>query len=107
MFRNSFLKTAYLDPVTAAIVGGVRASNLSDDEKRQLRARYGLDSDANLTVRNAGRGIVGGGLGALGGLALGALVPGAGRAAGMTLGSVLGGAAGTHFATNKYSKKNV
>ncbi len=45
--------------IIGAGIGALRTSNLTDEEKDRLRERYGLSSDANLAVRNAGRGIAG------------------------------------------------
>lgn len=101
---DKLVKKAYIDPVTAAIVGAIRTSNLTDKDKEKLRKRYHLDKDDNPMVRNIGRGIAGGTLGAAAGGALGIL------AGDPRLGPLLtlaGGAAGTQLATNKYSKSNV
>lgn len=48
-------------------LGAYRANELNSEEADALKAKYDLDDDANLSIRNAGRGIFYGGLGALGG----------------------------------------
>lgn len=92
-------KTALL----GTLAGAIRAGNLTDEERAALIEHYGLSSDASLGWRNAGRGFLGGNLGASLGLGLGAL----------TKSPVLGGvgqfagfAAGTKLMTDKYSKGN-
>ena len=97
------IKKAYVDPVSAAIVGAVRTMNLSDKEKDQLRKKYNLDKDSNLMLRNMGRGMAGGAAGAI----LGALAGGLTGNPGITgLLGLAGAATGTQLATNKYSKQN-
>ena len=105
-------KTAIID----ALVGAVRAGNLSDNEMDKLRKKYGLDDDANLVLRNVGRGMIGGmGGAALGRLASNALVASAVSSAmkgGMPTGRLLlaelaplaGFGIGTKLMTDKYSK---
>ena len=107
---NAFLKTA---DMIGALVGASRASNLTDKEKKALRKHYGLSEDANLAIRNVGRGILGSyggvGLGALAGGGISTLAgapPGVSALAGM-LGSLAGYGAGVKLMTDKYSKGNV
>ena len=71
----------YVLPTVAlgSILGAARAGTLSEKEKAAMRKKYNLDDDANLTLRNAGRGAVGTAAGGL----LGTLV---GR--GISLGSI-------------------
>lgn len=96
-------KNAYIDIGIDALVGGMRAADLTEDEKAELRKRYGLKDDSNIALRNAGRGAVGGLAGTLAGVGAGVLhSPRAAFGLGL-----LGQAAGTYLATNKYSKKNV
>lgn len=95
-------------------MGALRSANLSDDEAQALREHYGLDDDSNLTLRNAGRGFLGGAGGSMAGgvvggnagqalLRSGHPVAGAGSAAAGVLG---GGLLGANAATKKYSKGN-
>lgn len=84
-----------LGSVIGAITGSLRASNLTDEEKRKLRELYDLHEDSNLALRNAGRGYIGGTVGAVAGLPFG---PG---------GILLGEAAGSYLGTNKYTRKNL
>lgn len=92
-------KTALL----GTTIGAARASNLSDEERAALIKHYGLHSDASLGWRNAGRGFVGGNLGALIGGAAGVLTK---SPALSLLGHAAGFATGTKFMTDKYSKSN-
>lgn len=48
------------EALLGAIAGGIRANNLTRDEKEILTRYYGLDPDASLGWRNAGRGLIGG-----------------------------------------------
>lgn len=59
--RQGLEKRAFLD----AVLGTIRAANLTDEEKGQLKKKYGLKDDANLVLRNTGRGAAGGALGIL------------------------------------------
>jgi len=56
--------------IIGAGMGGVRTSGLSDSEKNQLRKKYNLKEDSNITARNLGRGLLFGSLGALPGTAI-------------------------------------
>lgn len=102
-----------------ALVGLARAADLSDDEKKILRDHYNLDDSANLTARNAVRGLSGGILGTAGGSVLGGLLGAliaknpayASRfnelvMGGTLLGSGFGAGAGTALMTDKYSHGN-
>ena len=100
-----------------AIAGVYRSENLTDDEKKQLKKRYGLKDDASLALRNAGRGFLGGvggfTAGAIGGGLLNGTLDLSAKSNTLVRGklpkvlAVLGAAGGTYLATNKYSKKNV
>lgn len=91
-------KTA--DSAIGAIIGAVRASNLSDEERKKLIAYYALPQDASLSWRNAGRGALGGGIGAAVGANLPLSLP-------LRLGATLGGGAlGIKYMTDKYSKSS-
>lgn len=90
------------DAVVGPIVGGIRASRLSSKQRKKLKDYYGLEDNASLGWRNAGRGVVGGGLGAIVGKALGNLRSGP---AGLVAGAA-GGLLGSGLSTNKYSKGN-
>lgn len=111
-------KIAFIPEALAAATGYIRADKLTKREAAQLRERHGLDDDANLKLRNAGRGVAGAaGGGLVGGYAAGqglAYLLNSGRiktrggaagvgslAALLALGSTAGGA---YLATNKYSK---
>ena len=103
-----------------AVLGGARASKLSDKDIEALREYYDLPSDSNLVARSFGRGALGSAAGAVTGAvgstllggALGHLAAGpAGALGGAILGGALspvgagiGGLAGMYLATNKYSK---
>lgn len=52
------------------MTGAVRASNLSDEERKKITSYYGLPQDASLGWRNAGRGYLGGALGSVVGASL-------------------------------------
>lgn len=80
------------------MTGAVRASNLSDEERKKITSYYGLPQDASLGWRNAGRGYLGGALGSVVGASL--PLPLAARLA-TALG---GGALGMKYMTDKYSK---
>ena len=92
-------KTALL----GALAGAIRAGNLTDEERATLIEHYGLSPDASLGWRNAGRGFLGGNLGAGLGLGLGALTksPVLGG-----VGQLAGFAAGTKLMTDKYGRGN-
>jgi len=100
-------------------IGALRAANLTDDERKVLIKFYGLDDDAWLMARNAGRGIAGAIVGGIGGSMLGAglgsavgsllrtkggLLPAA--FAGARIGGLLGAGLGTIDSTDKYSRGN-
>lgn len=94
--------------IISALYGGYKASNLSDDERNALIKKYNLGSDANLVIRNAGRGYLGGAIGGFAGS-----LPGAVAGAllghpliGAQLGGIAGAFAGTSHMANKYSKEN-
>ncbi len=55
-------------------LGAFRADELTAAEEAALRRQYGLDPDANLTLRNAGRGLAGGVAGGMAGGAVGHLL---------------------------------
>lgn len=61
--RASALRVARIlaDPA----IGVYRANNLSPEERKKLREKYLLAEDADLALRNAGRGIIGGMLGSV------------------------------------------
>lgn len=59
--------SGFIDGLTVAI----RASDLSDEERKKIISYYSLPQDASLGLRNAGRGYLGGTLGT----ALGASLP--------------------------------
>lgn len=120
------------EAVVGAITGAVRANNLTAEQRRTLEQEYGLDEGASLGWRNAGRGFLGGFIGAM----PGRLAMRAGgekivqeiaanvvrRAAGMkevpitmatkallglgAAGSAIGGITGIKWGTNKYSVGN-
>ncbi len=97
-----------------SLVGALRASKLSDADKKLLAKAYNLTKDSNFGGRSALRGEVGnligdfGGTiaGALGASALGATAPAAILAAGIGCG-VPAAIYGIVKGTNKYSKKGV
>lgn len=62
---NALIKQAILVP---SLIGALRASSLTDEQKAFLRTKYHLSPDANLEARNAGRSLAG----SLGGSAIGA-----------------------------------
>ncbi len=117
----SLLKKANLGTAAtlggAGAVGAFRTSRLTDDEKAKIKQKAGLKEDANLSVRNTGRGVAGAVLGAL---TLGSVPAfGAGVLAaagkikltkglmyGLSASSVAGAAVGTKLMTDKYSKKS-
>lgn len=103
-FDVGLIKNAYIGVLPNALVGSVRSANLTDDEKVELRKRYGLKDDSNIALRNAGRGVAGGFLGTAAGMPIGALLGGPGGALALGL---IGQAVGTQLATDKYSKKNI
>jgi len=90
------------DALVGTIMGGVSASRLSPEQRATLRSEYGLDSDASLTARNAGRGFLGGAAGALAGRAIGTL----GGLPGRIVAPIALGVGGGYAATRKYSKGN-
>lgn len=75
---------SYLEALPIA-TGAARAANLDDNQRAVLRQHYGLDNDANLLVRNAGRGAVG-------------------DVIGSTLGGIAGAGAGAAFGTTALGK---
>ena len=117
----------YLGAGLGAAVGAARAAFLSDKQKKVLRDKYSLDSDASFVLRNAGRGAAGTILGGVAGGLVGSLpAVGIGTAilshpelafkyprttlalggigtASAVLGGPLGMALGAWKATNKYS----
>lgn len=80
------------DAIIGPIVGAIRAEK-DPEKKRALARQHGLPDDANLTLRNAGRGFIGGGLGGV----LGS------RVGGLPLG-IAGAITGAILSTKKYSK---
>jgi hypothetical protein len=89
-----------------AILGGLSgfmsSHFLDDDERRILRKEHGLSPDANLVVRNTGRGITGGAAGSIAGMALNKLMRKPVRSmTPLTLGTSL---LGSGLSTMKYSK---
>lgn len=117
----SFTKIGQELEKKASLIGIIRANRLTDDERETLKKYYGLDPDANLVARNAGRDILGGitgmGIGGLSGALLGSLagkkfisksMPSGliGAVLGGMAGTPIGGITGTILATNKYSSGN-
>lgn len=109
---GTLIKNAFL---LGTLFGGVTSSNLSDRQREVLRRHYGLEEDANLTLRNMGRGILGEYAGQLGGLAVFGLplAYSAGRATPHVPSALLSGAGivaspflGSYLATRKYSAGN-
>ncbi len=105
---EQMIKEASLE---GAIAGALRASNLGKEDRKLLRDEYGLPDDASLGWRNAGRGFLGGLVGAGAGNIVSSPIgvslmhksPIAGAAT--ILGGTLGGyGLGAYLATNKYSK---
>lgn len=103
--------------IPATLAGVYRSEKLTDDEKKQLKKRYGLKDDASLALRNAGRGWLGGlggfTAGAIGGGLLNGTLDLSGKTNYIARGklpkalALLGAAGGTYLATNKYSKNNI
>lgn len=94
------------EAVIGLITGGVRAGNLSNEDRKILKSYYGLDSDASLGWRNAGRGFLGEVLGRIPGnlVRRSAMLNNNPQMA--TLGSALslaGGIIGAKKGTDKYS----
>ena len=94
-------------------LGSFKTSELTDEERAKLIKKHHLRNDANLALRNIGRGYVGAGLGASAGALLGGgLSTAVGLAtehpeiipAGISLSTLLGGLYGANKATNKYSR---
>lgn len=94
------------------VLGGLAASHparqLTPEQAAALKKKYDLDEDASLPWRSAGRGVLGGWLGAgLAAAPVGALM----GAKGLTLGrlraaqglGIVGGTAGGYLAGRKYS----
>lgn len=103
---TAITKQALLAPL---LMGGLRASSLTEEQKEALRKKYHLASGDSLELRNFGRGVagdIGGGL--LGtGLTLAALASRNPTLAGLGLLAPLAGSlGGTWLATNKYSRSN-
>ena len=105
----------FMMPATTGILGVYggyeKASQLTNAEKDILRKKYDMPSDANLTLRNIGRGITAGtiggaGAGALGYLAGDTLFDGDPRLTFLAsaLPALTVGAYSAHKATQKYSK---
>lgn len=85
-------------------LGDYKAHKLTEKQKKLLKQHYELDPDANLKMRNLGRGIVGYHLGTVPGAIAGGLVSGGHPIAGH-LAAIGGGLLGAHLMTNKYSPK--
>ena len=102
--------TKQADALVGSLTGAVRASLLSEDDKKLLRKHYGLGSDSNLAARNAGRGAVGGGLGGVVGTGLGLALQGATKGKFnpklIRMFPMISGVTGSTLATKKYSRKN-
>ena len=100
--------------IPGAIVGAIRADQLSKDEANEVRDAYGLYPKGGVRNRGAWKGALGGWLGSIPGQAItgvgisGLRVGGGASAAGVTalglLTSLAGGAVGTKLLTDKYSR---
>lgn len=98
---SSMVKEALL----GAVIGDVRANNLSSDQRATLEEEYGLPANASLGWRNAGRGFVGSNLGSLGAnLLASAVTKGNGRFGPFP--GIAGGLIGAKLMTDKYSRGN-
>ena len=100
-YPKKFMKEAslILPGDLGAFIGVSRSSNMSDKERDALRKYYGLSSVANLTFRNAGRGVAGDLMGTLSCATIGSVF---GLPASVGLG-LAGGILGTHLMTHKYT----
>lgn len=95
--------------ILGSITGGVRANNLSQDDRKILTRYYGLDSDASLGWRNAGRGLLGEALGSIPGRLLRNVAMRNGNAQLHSVGravSLAGAIIGIKKGTDKYSVGN-
>lgn len=102
-----FGKTAVLSELIGGVQGFARANSLNDDEQDQLKQKYNLSQDANLALRNTGRGVVGGAVG--GALGLGGAFKLLGKKSKLfkpigTACAAIGSTIGGYLSTNKYSK---
>lgn len=101
-------KEASLPLILGAISASAQARQLSPEQEKALKKHYDLSEDASLTGRSAGRGVLGGWLGAgLAAAPVGAII----GVKGLTKGrlragqglALLGGSAGGYLAGRKYS----
>ncbi len=95
--------------IIGTITGGVRANNLSPDDRKILTRYYGLDSDASLGWRNAGRGLIGEALGRIPGRLLSNVALRSGNAQLDSVGKAValaGAIIGAKKGTDKYSVGN-
>lgn len=102
---GKLVKTA----IIGAITGGIRAGNLSPDDRKILTKYYGLDPDASLGWRSAGRGLVGEILGGLPGNIMQNMAVQSGSPQMAALGkavSLAGAIIGAKKGTDKYSVGN-
>ena len=90
---------------TAILYSAYKNLSMSEKDKDVLRRHYDLDDDSNLFLRSAGREFIGSNLGSLGGGLAGGILT-AGNPLGVSLGAMAGIQAGSHYATDKYSKSN-
>ena len=118
-------------PMLSAGVGAFRSSGMTEEEEAALKKHYGLDPNASLGLRNAGRGMAGGFLGYHMGNAVGKTLsgeisrganltakkfPGKGGAALLAaniaakvlprLGKMVGAGTGAYMNTSKYTSDN-
>lgn len=104
---NGGLANIALGIGAAGALGYGKASNLSERQRDDLKSYYELAPDADLTKRNIGRSIVGGGITSLlGSLGLNLATKGKANVhlrRAVALGS---GLAGAYYNSNKYSQGN-
>lgn len=82
-------------------MGLARASNLTPEERGALEKEYGLPEGADLALRNAARGFVGGSLGLLGGHAVSKLIGRKSR-----IPALIGAVMASKLMTDKYGVGN-
>lgn len=102
---GKLVKTA----IIGAITGGIRAGDLSSDDRKILTKYYGLDPDASLGWRSAGRGLVGEILGRLPGNIMQNIAVQSGSPQMAAVGkavSLAGAIIGAKKGTDKYSVSN-